>query len=171
MKKIEVRCQEGICPLCGEKFETTGQVRHVESNQTLVQWECDCGSFGWQSMTESFDGFHCDVIDPYGEAIEILSPQKDGKEESVVYIVLSTINDIDNPRYNEIHGCFSILGAAQACMLDVAKNSNYFDLGKPYSQDDMCMLSYDENAPWDERPEDWQKIEIIPAPLKAVFLA
>lgn len=60
-KELEIVCREGICPLCGEKYEYNGAKDSCDNGFT-IPWECPyCGATGEEGYTEYFDGMHYNV--------------------------------------------------------------------------------------------------------------
>lgn len=73
-KKIAVKCEANVCPICGSMNLDYGCSEDDDHGRTFP-WTCeDCGATGKEGYTEIFD-YHYDVETEDGEAVEIVEPE------------------------------------------------------------------------------------------------
>lgn len=76
-KEMIVDCKEGICPLCGNKYEYSGSREDDYDDGGYYSWKCShCGASGQEDYIRRFDK-HTDVCDEDGEDVEELTEQKE----------------------------------------------------------------------------------------------
>lgn len=83
-KKIAVKCESNVCPICGGmNLEYCGE-RVDDDNGCTYGWICkDCGASGREGHALQFDGHHYDVETGAGEKVDIVEPEAAPDPEDV----------------------------------------------------------------------------------------
>lgn len=143
-KEIHVKCQQGICPLCG------GELEYQSSTPDSAFWQCTkChanGEEGYHFVPGAdgaeervFDGCHYEVVDGKGNLVNIIPTDKEPDA--------SGQPDSDSEENRLVTIAYEKIGVCPICGrddIDVVRNDNGYG---DYHYSSTCN---DCNATWEE---------------------
>lgn len=148
-KKIAVKCEANVCPICGGmNLEYCGE-RVDDDDGCTYGWICkDCGASGREGYTLQFDGQHYDVKTGAGEKVDIVEPEAAPDPEDICPVCGGKLEYEDDSRFVKSYR----MERDWRCSCCGAKGYASFEEECNYTFSDHDGVCLADGSVWDGKP-------------------